>query len=442
MVPFFFKVAKGKGELQTYWIRPQQLGVQSSASTVASETKEFDALVSVEGALSDRPGSEMNKLRWAKENHRSIEWTVDLLFKELKWVVAERRDATVQEPHNVVWLHQDFSAGVVVWDDRLCEALFELSDSSWQEDETLLNFRGGKAEDQLRKFVTCLAYDYNQAAFHNYKHACHVLMSAYNMLERLSAKLGVNRQLNAWAKFVVLLAALIRDMDPANSDSLQTSIENQSGAEDSLVFSTKHSTAIHHSLQKAWNLLLGEKFYALRVCLCLNREEFDCFRQLLVNLVLGADLSSGYHSIQRDVRWKNAFREYGIDNEGNGTPNRRRISDEQAASLLEHVSLAAQWTHTMQHWENYKKWNARLYHELCKDYENGRVSVDPAGYWYQQELVLFDKAIIPLAERLQEPFALGADGSEYLRFALANRREWEATQENFSQRASCVAYES
>jgi hypothetical protein len=262
------------------------------------------------------------------------------------------------------------------------------------------------------------------------------------MLDRLSARLGVNRQMNAWAKFVVLLAAIIRDMDPANCDNQQVAIENDSGHDDeSRGFSMKYSTSLDRSLQSAWDLLLEERFYALRACLCANGKELHCFRQLLVNLVLGADMSSGYYALQRDSRWNKAFREYGSDGEGIDASN-VRVSDEQAASILEHVSLAAQWTHTTQHWENYKRWNACLYLELCNDYENRRLSIDPAKYWYEHELALFDHAVIPLAERLQKPYALGASGSDYLKFAVANRKEWETTQHSFAQSSSCVEYES
>jgi hypothetical protein len=37
---------------------------------------------------------------------------------------------------------------------------------------------------------------------------------------------GPRRQMNPWAKFVVLLAAIIRDMEPVNSDSPQVALES------------------------------------------------------------------------------------------------------------------------------------------------------------------------------------------------------------------------
>ncbi|CAB9528064.1 Receptor-type guanylate cyclase gcy [Seminavis robusta] len=441
-------VAKGKGEIQTYWIRPtSSSSATSSVVSDSTDDKVFDTLVSVEEALKGLRGTDMDKLKWAEENYRSIGWTVDLLFKHLKWIVVERRDSAVQQPHNEVWSNQNFSAVGVVWDDHLCESLFELGDSSWHAEEDFLQFRGGKAEDQLRIFITCIAYKYNQTPFHNYTHACQVLMSADNMMEQLSSKLGPGRQMNAWMKFVVLLAAIIRDMDPSNSDNLQVSFEDgdddRDGRSSSLSFSTKHANTYYRSLQSAWRLLLDERLYSLRVCLCSNKDEFYCFRQLLVNLVVGADMSNSAYAIQREYRWNAAFRGYDSNDDASSALTLATVSYDQAASILEHISLAAQWTHTMQHWQNYKKWNAKLYQELCDDYENGTLSIDPSRYWYQQELILFDNVIIPLAEKLQLPFVLGAAGSEYLKFAWQNRRGWESTQKHLApQSSSCVEYET
>jgi hypothetical protein len=55
----------------------------------------------------------------------------------------------------------------------------------------------------------------------------------------------------------------------------------------------------------------------------------------------------------------------------------------------------------------------------------GRSEKDPSIGWYEGQIWFFDNYIIPLAEKLNECGVFGVAGSEYLSYALENRREWE-----------------
>jgi hypothetical protein len=83
----------------------------------------------------------------------------------------------------------------------------------------------------------------------------------------------------------------------------------------------------------------------------------------------------------------------------------------------------------MQHWHIYRKWNERLFQELYRAWEGGRLDNDPSLNWYKGELGFFDFYIIPLAKKLKECGVFGVSSDEYLSYALQNRKEWEARGE-------------
>ena len=91
----------------------------------------------------------------------------------------------------------------------------------------------------------------------------------------------------------------------------------------------------------------------------------------------------------------------------------------------EQIMQASDVSHTMQHWETYKKWNKRLYNELSKGYREGRGASDPRDGWYKGEIGFFDFYIIPLAKKLKECGVFGSATREYLEYAQENRRKWE-----------------
>lgn len=90
---------------------------------------------------------------------------------------------------------------------------------------------------------------------------------------------------------------------------------------------------------------------------------------------------------------------------------------------------ASDVSHTMQHWQVYCKWNARLYRELYAAFLKGRMEKDPTTFWYQGEIGFFDFYIIPLAKKLRDCGVFGVSCDEYLNYAQSNRKEWEKNGE-------------
>jgi len=62
---------------------------------------------------------------------------------------------------------------------------------------------------------------------------------------------------------------------------------------------------------------------------------------------------------------------------------------------------------------------------MYKAFRLGRVSDNPATFWYQGELLFFDNYVIPLACKLKECNVFGVSSDEYLSYAKLNRDEWE-----------------
>jgi hypothetical protein len=97
----------------------------------------------------------------------------------------------------------------------------------------------------------------------------------------------------------------------------------------------------------------------------------------------------------------------------------------KATIVIEHLIQASDVAHTMQHWHVYRKWNERLFQELYRAYQMGRMESDPSESWYQGEMGFFDFYIIPLAKKLKDCGVFGVSSDEYLSYALQNRKEWE-----------------
>jgi hypothetical protein len=182
----------------------------------------------------------------------------------------------------------------------------------------------------------------------------------------------------------------------------------------------KHkSVAEQRSFEVSWDLLMESKYAKLRKAIYSNRAEENKFRQLVVNSIIATDVFDPDLKQLRNSRWEQAF---GICTD----TNKKRVIDRKATIVIEHLIQASDVSHTMQHWNVFRKWNQRLFEEMYKAYVDGRSEKDPSEFWYRGEIGFFDFYIIPLAKRLQEcGVYFGVSGDEYLDFAQKNRQEWE-----------------
>lgn len=208
------------------------------------------------------------------------------------------------------------------------------------------------------------------------------------------------------------------------------------------------SIAEQNSLEIAWNLLVSDRFKALREGIFASQEEFAHFRQVVVNVVFSTGASNilvptGRHfahdsrltrflcrtldifdnamSDLRKKRWTIAFTDTKQDS--------NLINKVRATVVIEHIIQASDVAHTMQHWHVYQKWNKMLFDEMLLAYHNNKLGSDPCSFWYEGELKFFDSYVIPLAKKLKDCKAFGVSSDECLNYAMRNRDEWEARGE-------------
>jgi class 3 adenylate cyclase len=443
-------VAKGKGELQTYWLdmrasmsRTGSCYSRSSGSDFDSQLEQLMGSDGIPTSLKESACSSYPQLAVIDEKtSRLIDWNVDLLLRSLRQNVA-RRQALCQKKlskrHRLT-----FAPGTTIIDEVKETITLPRFDAeaarheSRPEDIVL----GAAVESELHDYVTAIAMLYRENPFHNFEHASHVTMSVVKLLSRIVAPSDINvnadddknsstRALNVAStlhdhtygitsdpltQFACIFSALIHDVDHVGVPNTQLIKENANVA---ALYRGK-SVAEQNSVDVAWSLLMDERFENLQRTIYESDAEFKRFRELVVNSVMATDIMDKDLKALRNNRWEKAF------NEAPGDENLEDAINRKATIVIEHLIQASDVSHTMQHWHIYRKWNARLFEELYKAYVEGRAEKDPSEFWYQGEIGFFDFYIIPLAKKLKDCGVFGVSSYEYLNYAEQNRAEWEA----------------
>ena len=476
--------AKGKGQLRSFWLEPRGARSVLSIDTDKIRSVKEDSEASVSDHSIDMiqdespeevPCREMKSRRqsimWGASQEvlgmepptlrrnrsvtgRLVEWNVDTLLSLLKKIASCRRTKYVgfaesDLPGNQIRLPTDTNNLTAI--DEVKE-IIELSGSKndnisdlVQEDFSL----DYKVVDQLRRYVAMIASMYRDNPFHNYEHACHVQMSMIKLLQQIVDETNEEKDENdqdrprnpscsyftssitsdPLTQFGVIFAALIHDVDHTGVTNGQLVKEQ---AHVAVVYKNK-SVAEQNSIDLAWELLMSKDFGDLRQAIFNNEEELNRFRQIVVNVVLATDIFDQELSALRKNRWERAFSSNHIES----TLDAR---NRKATIVLEHLIQASDVSHTMQHFDIYRKWNERLFFENQMAFNSGRMSSDPAKGWYQGELWFFDNYVIPLAKKLKECGVFGVCSDECLEYALENRRLWELQGEDIVKEMNSKDY--
>ena len=99
------------------------------------------------------------------------------------------------------------------------------------------------------------------------------------------------------------------------------------------------------------------EYSKLRKCIFADQQEYERFRQLVVNLVMATDVMDKDLGVLRKKRWEKAFATTPESIRGialNESP--KDIANRKATIVLEHLIQASDVSHTMQHWHVYIKW--------------------------------------------------------------------------------------
>ena len=435
-------IAKGKGELQTYW-----LAVTLRPTTETSSSNEEQSAKVIEEDLEAKEAV-------AKRQRitRLIEWNVETLVCLLKQIVARRNSqssATVSSGSSLVDETKKVTQGSFL--DEVKEIImlpeFDSKAARRQEDWEKVTLPH-KVIDQLFNYVSCVANLYRDNPFHNFEHASHVLMSVVKLMSRIVAptdleldgddpksKKAVAATLHdhtygitsdPLTQFACAFSALIHDVDHLGVPNAQLVKE---GLPIAYVYNNR-SVAEQNSLELSWDLLMDPTFTELRATIYSTQEELRRFRQLVVNSVMATDIVDKDLKALRNARWERAFRtaeECSPDScDEVAVLNPRDVVNRKATIVIEHLIQASDVSHTMQHWHIYRKWNERFFCECYEAYLAGRAENDPSEGWYKGEMGFFDFYIIPLAKKLKDCGVFGISSDEYLTYAMQNRKEWEA----------------
>ena len=453
-------VAKGKGEMQTYWLLSTSERTKSETSLTSdeySDDSDFQdafAWLKVPEQNVDSLDESARSIKKATEKldgriERMVDYVSDLMLQCLTKIIATRgRNPTAGpgEDRRLAALEEDIGKVGIPLEE--VEEVIELP--SFDQAAYVTKGEQVKPEvvEQLQTFVALVAKMYHRNPFHNFEHASHVTQSTTKLLSRIVATTHMEEAENLHdstygitsdplTHFAVVFAALIHDVDHRGVPNFLVTKEEPEMGE----IYRKQAVAEQNSIDVAWNLLMEPNFIDLRRAIYTTESELKRFRALVVNCVMATDIFDKELSSLRKDRWERAFSSDCQQVQSQVSINRK------ATIVIEHIVQASDVAHTMQHWHVYSKWNERLYAEMFMAYCEGRSNKDPTDSWYEGELWFFDNYVIPLANKLEECGVFGVSSDEYLNYALANRREWEKkgkaiVQSNFQKYKGMLGYNS
>jgi len=446
--------AKGKGAIKTYWLQPNRRRSSSAAAFTPSLRESLNATGQSSEKESTMPTVSLDRaLRqsWkcigidsdslvAKE--RLIRWNAAILESYLLKIVDNRNGPS---SFNDSYIEQQFVPSeqdkTLSFSNKLSEKIM-FPHTAYRDDYYGVSTDiaiSSEAQIELLEYVARIASMYRDVPFHNFDHASHVTMSANKLLNRVcttfedeeediasvaARTFGISA--DPLAQFVVVFSSLVHDVDHQGVPNAQLVKENDPLCAE---FDNR-SVAEKHSITIAWNILMEDRFRELQSLIFVNGDEMVRFKQLLVNTVLATDIADKERSAIGKTRWQKAFhpssrKDLALDESTDKLLDDVNLRSLKATLVFEQIMQASDVAHTMQHWETFKKWNKRLYKELSKGFREDRGAVDPRDGWYKGEIGFFDFYIIPLAKKLKECGVFGSAASEYLDYALENRRRWE-----------------
>jgi hypothetical protein len=276
-----------------------------------------------------------------------------------------------------------------------------------------------KVKLELHDFVTRIASLYRDVPYHNFEHACHVAMTANNLMKRIrdtgkarKSTFGISS--DPLSHFAVFFSALIHDVNRRGLSGAPSIVEEQNG--DAKEDAKSQQTVV----ELTWELLIEPRYKHLRSCIYSDAYERNRFRQLLADCVEATDVTDMELRALRKKRWQASF---SASLPTLLTPE--EVNSRKATVVIELVMQMSSAAHYAQHWNMYRKWNERLFTEMYEAYKNGISDRDPSKGWYESEILFFDIHVIPLAKMIKVCGVFAKSNDECLTYALQNKKEWE-----------------
>eukprot|EP00980_Cylindrotheca_fusiformis_P019961 scaffold7029_cov100-Cylindrotheca_fusiformis.AAC.4 len=288
--------AKGKGSVQTFWVKSKSSSTERSDSEPPSSSKAlFDESTGPDSIDRKAPNTAEEK----EKDNSLIVWQVELLTRLLKRIVLHRQLSIGMKDKDLATL----DASKILPRDQMTEIIpmagFDpkVEKHSMDADSVKLP---AEVVSQLKDLIAMIASMYKDNSFHNFEHACHVTMSANKLLNRIvvPSPLETNGNMkeahdftyglasDPLTQFAIIFSAIVHDVDHHGVSNEQLVKENNRLAS---MYKGK-SILEQNSIDLAFELFSSGNFPALVSCVCADESEFNRFRQLVVNSVMATDM--------------------------------------------------------------------------------------------------------------------------------------------------------
>lgn len=152
--------------------------------------------------------------------------------------------------------------------------------------------------------------------------------------------------------FSLVFAALVHDCEHPGVTNSELVKEKDKMA------SIYKDKSIHEqaSIELAFETLMQTKYSDLRKVLFATKDEFNHFRQIVINCVLSTDILDDHVMAYQNVRWGLLFRDHEEkedldDGDVSASEYEPENEEDQKASVIaERLILISDVSHTMQHW--------------------------------------------------------------------------------------------
>lgn len=311
------------------------------------------------------------------------------------------------------------------------------------------------AKSQLREFVVAIEDTYNENHFHSFFHAYHVIISMEKLVKVLHEEPATRMTkthfhqdpLNA---FALIFSALVHDAG-------HTGMTNKILLEQRNPLATRYNKdgepiAERYSLDLAFERLFNNKCDDFLRAIIPTEIDKIKLCQVLFHSVLSTDITSkdrNQFSIKRyQIASDQVFDESILIKEPEicplasylkqyfgmvGLPSsalqkypkefKTTHSSLQTCVLNEHIMLVSDIAHLMQCWNNFVKWNFRLYKEIKSCHDRGLCD-DPTNGWYDGQIWFLVNYVIPLATRFKTYFT-SSFGHDLVKQAERNLHQWK-----------------
>lgn len=280
--------ARGKGHIQTYWVK------QNKTSSDKSDSFRADSLA-VNTSDTINPTGRKTGVRKSL-----IEWQIELLSRLLKQIVYHRELKGTSKSEHFATVNYNKGLPRDEIAEKISMPAFAPAASKRDNIDIDSIELPVSVVLQLEDLATSIAQLYHENAFHNYEHACHVTMSANKLLQRIVVpkfqdRCEVSKKAHDYTygltsdpltQFAIIFSAIIHDLDHHGVSNNQLTKERNRIA---LMYDDK-SVAEQNSIDLAFDLLTSPCYSDLVSCICADETEYNRLRQLIVNCVMATDM--------------------------------------------------------------------------------------------------------------------------------------------------------